>query len=457
MMFLSTLLKFEGYKMPAITTFISFELAKEIISLLSSIWGVCAGFATILFFIQRKIRRDRAISSEQIHNLSSELVGIGNNVRRLETEKALLEEKLMQMSFRNFEHVLTVSKQARSFIEQQIAIKNLGDCFSFNSSYLAEVSATLARVHLEAFYSNDDIAQLKESERFSALAVLVDPKRAHTCSLRSEIAMVIASNPASIDPCRSVDDAWDEALEFIRLTEPNIDDEQRFITLTLLGTKLRNEGHYELAGAALRAAYSASERFFGALSVQKIAALNNVATNFDDRDLPELAKPIFEELVEKQQNIVGYFDELAYSYKIAATACDRKITGDDSVLVKFESLVSDGIDRFGPDNRWVLKAQNSLALCLTAVGRRTEAEQLYRETIKRETQVFGSDHCNPLYTRTNLAVGLMGVGRKDEAIIELTDVLKRRLALHGADHPYTKEAQDLFDRMQSDNTNVLKK
>lgn len=442
--------------MPAITALSSFEWFKEIISFFSSIGGAYSLLAAILFFIQRKIIRDRAISSDQIHNLSSKLGRIGNNVKKLEIEKTLLEKRLMQVNSQSFEYALTLSKQARSLIEQQIAIKNLGDCFSFNSSYLAETSATLARVHLEAFYSNDDTAQLKESERFAALAVLVEPTRAHTCSLRSEIAMVMASNPSSIEPCRSVDDVWDEALEFIRETEPGIDDEQRFITLSLLGTKLRSEGHYELAGAALRAAYSASERFFGALSVQTIESLNNVATNFDDRNLPELAKPIFEELIDKQHNFVGYFDEQAYIFKLAVIKCDRKLLGEESVLVKLKDLVEDGIDRFGPDNRWVLKAQNSLAICLTAVGRETEAEQLYRETIKRETRVFGSDHSNPLYTRTNLAVGLMGVGRKDEAIIELTDVLKRRLALHGADHPHTKEAQNLLDRMQADNTNVLK-
>jgi tetratricopeptide (TPR) repeat protein len=426
-----------------------FAQIKEWLSFVDSVWGVGGAIVVTALFMYRLMRRDRAINSAHIQQLSSQVGEIASHVRKLETENARLTTELIHLSSRDFERTLTDSKQPTSLSGQRAAAQALHRCFQLNSSYLAEASAVLARSHLEAFYSSEDVDHLQESERFASMSVLVAPAALDTYALKAEVAIAIASNRAKVGTRRPPDELWDEALELLRTSEPAADDKQRFVALQQLGTKLREEGQYELAGAALRASYRASERAFGTTSQETMVAMNNVATNYNDRGFPTEAKPIFEQLAERQQSIAGCIDEQAYQFKLAATACDRQISGEQSVLTTYEALVIDGRERFGSDNRWVLKAQNSLAVCLSVVGRNTEAEQLYRNTIERETRLFGCNHVNPLSTRANLARHLLKVGRKDEAIAQMSEVAQGRLNLHGADHPLTREAQHTLLIMQA--------
>lgn len=425
-----------------------FGQVKELLSFLDAVWGVGGALVVIALFMYRRIRRDRAVTSAKIQQLSSQIGEIGDVVKNLEAENTRLTDELTQMRSRDFEHTLTVSKQASSLSGQHVAALSLGNCFVLNSASLVGISLALARLHLEAFYSTRDFAQLKESDRFASIAVLVLPASPEARALKAEVTIAIASNGSATDTGRPPDDLWDEALELLRDSEPGTDDEERFDALQRLGTRLREEGQYELAGAALRAAYRAAERAFGATSIQTLAALNNVATNFNDRGLPAAAKPLFQQLVERQQCAAGHLDEQTYRFMLAATACDRQLSGEQTVLASLEALVKDGKDRFGPENRWVLKAQNSLAVCLAVVGRDAEAEQLYRDTIDRETRLFGPNHDNPLSTRTNLARLLLKVGRTHHAVAEMADVAQRRLELHGANHPFALEAQHELAHMQ---------
>lgn len=420
-------------------------VVEELLLRFNLYWAVVVAIITVIGFVIRRLRRTNTLCSERIQEMSDQLGEVGSAVRAMETEIVRLTERLEGAHANSFEHVLTMSKQAKTFLEQQAAIKSMGDCFQYNSPYLAEVSATLARFYLEAYCASGDITQLAESKRLATLANLAEPAKVDFCALRAEVAMTLASSATSREPGRLPDDTWDEALELLRRSEPNVNDEERFFALEKLGTKFREEGQFELAGAALRAAYSTSERVFGSLSRQSISALNNVATNFSDRKLPELAKPIFEELVGMQKNYAGYFDEDSYRLKCAAIACDLKLLGGDSVLASVEALVSDGIDRFGVSNKWVLKAQNSLAVCLGAVGREAESEELYRKIIKQEVRILGSNHINPLSTRRNLAMLLMKLGRKDEAIAELSGVIQQL----DRNHRLTQEWVCILEEMQA--------
>jgi hypothetical protein len=426
-----------------------FAQLKEWLSFLDSIWGVAGAVVVTAAFMYRRMSRKQALSSIEIERLSSKLGDIGTVVKTLEADNAKLADQLAQISARDFEYALAALQPATSLSQQHVAVLNLGNCFSLNSQSLSEVALALARIHLEAFYSRGDIAQLKEADRFATIAVLVAPT-AVALAVKAQVAMAIASNAPGRDSRRPRDDLWDEALDVLRNSEPTVDDKQRFQALQAAGTRLRNAGHYELAGAALRAAHRIAEGSFGLHSQETLVALNNVATNFNDRGLPGAAKPLFEELADRQHRIAGHFDDQAYRFKLAATACDRQLLGEKRVLARFESLVKDGRERFGRDNRWVLKAQNSLAVCLAAVDRDAEAEALYRDTIERETRVFGSNHENPLSSRANLAAQLVKTGRRDAAIAEMTDVVRRREEMHGADHPVTRKALHQLERMRDD-------
>jgi hypothetical protein len=426
-----------------------FSQLNEWLSFIDSLWGVGGAVVVTALFMYRRMRRERASTSAQIRVLSDQMTEITRLVENLEAENARLSDQFSAFSARDFQQVSAALKQARTLPDEQVAVANLNTCFSRNAPFLSEAALSLSRVYLDAFYTDSDLAHLKEADRFVLIAMLVTPQSSDARRLKAEVAIAIASNASVSDSQRTKDELWDAALDFLGGSRTSAGNEQTYLALQQVGTRLRSEGNYELAGAALRAAYRIAERVFGLHSLETLTALNNVATNFSDRKLPADAKPLFEQLAERHQKLAGHIDEATFRFRLAVAACDRQLVGEATALPVFENLVKDGRDRFGRDNRWVLKAQNSFGVCLNAVGREGEAEELYRDTIERETKLFGESHTNPLSTRENLAALLLKVGRKNEAIAEMVDIAHRRSEMDGDAHPRTLEALRKLEEMQT--------
>lgn len=427
-----------------------FDQLREWLSFFDSVWGVGSAVVVTAVVMSRRARRDRTAASGQIRALHTQIGEVSRIVETLEAENARLAEQIAQFSQRDLQQVVIAARQANPIADRQSVAENLSTCVSLNATYLAEAALSLSRIHLDAFYTNGDTAQLNEAGRFALLASVATPDALDAMKARAEIMAAIAANPGANASLRERDELWDEAFELLGHSSPTASGPEKFIALQQLGTQLRNEGKYELAGAALRGSYRIATEIFGENSPETLAALNNVATNFGDRGLPDQAKTLFKELAERQQNAAGHIDEQTYRYLIAEAACERQIDGESAALSRMESLLKDGRERFGENNRWVLKAQNSLAVCLAAARRDSEAEALYRDAIEKETRLFGHDHVNPLATRANLAALLFRTNRKEEAIAVMMDVARRRAELHGEAHPETVGARHALERMRTE-------
>jgi hypothetical protein len=422
-----------------------FDQLKDWISFADSLWTVGGAIVLVAVFFMRRIRRERQVASEAIRGYSVKLSEVGELVRNLETENTRLADELNAMARRDFESVRQQAGFADSIARQHEANDLFKKCFDLNADALTFASIQIARVHLEGYHVNGAADHIGQARRFADIALLVSPESKLAKTLRAEVLVMAASIRAAPADHRRTEQLWDEALSLCQSKPGRPATPQDYARLLETGTRLRQAGLYEQAGAALRAGYRASLSAFGEDSPVTLTALNNVATNYSDRNLPAEARPLHAELADRYEQLAGHVDEDAYRHRIAVAACDRKLHGEAAALDSFQRLIADGEGRFGADNRWVLKARNSLAVCLSGVGRDEDAEEVYRDVIKRESRLLGDDHVNTLATRTNLAVLLEKTGRTEEAHDMLVDILSRHERVLGVDHPMTQQTLKLLE------------
>lgn len=407
------------------------------------------GFAVIVFALVAILarRQEKIKASKKISLLAEQIGNIEKNVKELEDENEELRQKISALKAKDLDYTMAEYRYSYNATDQQSQALKLESSFKLNSESITKLTVEISRIHLEAYYIGQDYQQLKEAKRFSSIAAMVSPEDKEAQALNAEVMMITAEARNSDSDIKTHERAWDEAMDVLARSYGDISDRSQYTSLFLSGTRLREEGSYELAGAALRLAHRIAERMFGHDALETITALANVAVNFTDRRLYAAAKPLFEDLIDRRRDAIGHIDENTYYLMVAATHCKQEISGPENVISEMKSLIKDGIDRFGSDNRFVLKAQNNLAACLAMMDRNEEAISLYLDTIEKEIRVLGSDHLNPILTRANLATQLFKVGRKDEAIFILDEVTKQLSRKYGPKHPFTLGKLNELERM----------
>jgi non-specific serine/threonine protein kinase/serine/threonine-protein kinase len=82
---------------------------------------------------------------------------------------------------------------------------------------------------------------------------------------------------------------------------------------------------------------------------------------------------------------------------------------------------------------------HNLANVLTDLGRKEEAEKLFRQTVEIENRVRGQENPSTLRTMRSLAFLLHGEGRDAEAEKLQREVLQTGQRVFGPEHPFTLE------------------
>lgn len=415
----------------------AFDGFREWLSFADSLWGVLAAMVAMAAFLYRRLRRERRTSAAALREFADQLRASSDDIERLEAERVALEARVELLQARDLCHCVECHG-ARVPLELE-DLKRLRESLEANELPLAQAATHLARAQLEAFHVAADPQRLVEAHRLLSAAAALQPGPS-TDRLRSEVSALLAASGAASPSGKDRETLWQEALDLL-YGEGEADAEARFKALTATGTRLRTQGALALAGTALLASYRVALRAFGEDGEPTRIALNNVATNLMDRQEWAQARLLYLQLAEQQERLAGFRDEEAFKFLLAVAACDRELAGDEAALPRFEALVREGRDRFGQDNRWVLKAQNSLAAALRGSGRVVEAEALYEDTIRREVRLFGADHVNPMATRTNLVALKVHTGRHEEARLEARELLARMEAHEAAAHPMLQQLQ----------------
>jgi eukaryotic-like serine/threonine-protein kinase len=94
----------------------------------------------------------------------------------------------------------------------------------------------------------------------------------------------------------------------------------------------------------------------------------------------------------------------------------------------------------GVDDPDTLMAMANLAEALDEVGRRRDAEALYKEVIERRERVLGPDHPDTLAAINDLGVVYFDEGRYAEDLPLIEQAFNKRQAVLGPDHPDTLES-----------------
>lgn len=79
-------------------------------------------------------------------------------------------------------------------------------------------------------------------------------------------------------------------------------------------------------------------------------------------------------------------------------------------------------------------------VALSAVCKKNDDEDFFREAFRLQEKVLGPDHPDTLLTANSLAIGLTRLGRLEEAEEVALPALQGKEKALGSEHPWTLEA-----------------
>ena len=159
-------------------------------------------------------------------------------------------------------------------------------------------------------------------------------------------------------------------------------------------------------------------------------AAENIGSMFGDR-------PIIEAAVRNEVGTIYY-----------------NLRAFDDAAAEFDSVLQLWQAELGPDHPDTLKAVNNLAQSYVCLGRRTEAERLFRRALAGRIQQLGEANSFTLATMNNLAQLLQSNQRLDEAEKMFRRVLQLQEASLGGDDKNSIATMINLGRLLIDNDNV---
>lgn len=102
-----------------------------------------------------------------------------------------------------------------------------------------------------------------------------------------------------------------------------------------------------------------------------------------------------------------------------------------------EALHAGWRSQLGPDDRYTLRAGETLGAALRATGQYVQARELGHDTLDRSLRILGQDHPDTLAAACNLATSLRMLGDAQAARDLDEDTLARSRRVLGDDHPGT--------------------
>ena len=195
----------------------------------------------------------------------------------------------------------------------------------------------------------------------------------------------------------------------------------------LLANASIRQGRYDEAETAFRQIYA---RYPDAgFNQEKLRVLAGLADVFQAKNLPQLAKPLLQQM---ERHLLVGVDEPARAHGLFSLANIHHGLGNPEAesLYRQALAILDTIEESTPQ---ALSVMSSLANHLRRTDRLTEAEQLYRRLIKERAQRLGEGHYLTQYARAGLALCLLDqqlYGEAERLITAVADTLKRRDASH---------------------------
>ncbi|KAF5837470.1 hypothetical protein DUNSADRAFT_4385 [Dunaliella salina] len=192
---------------------------------------------------------------------------------------------------------------------------------------------------------------------------------------------------------------------------------------------------YQEAEALLRDAYETRLRVMGRLAPATWMSLQELANCIGSvRLLPAKAEPLWSELLEVLQQVLGdHPDTLRARVGLASCLTNLGKLSEAEVLYR-ESLASRQ-RVLGPEHPDSISSVNNLASCLKDQGKLSEAEVLYRESLASRQRVLGPDHPDSINSVNNLAVCLSNQGKLFEAEVLYRESVSSLQRVLGPDHP----------------------
>ena len=212
-------------------------------------------------------------------------------------------------------------------------------------------------------------------------------------------------------------------------------DPQRLIAIHSFATMLQEDGQLEKSQQAMEQVIQLNTEVYGKEHPRTLYSLNNLGTILTRRNQLAEAEEIFRHVIALRSKIYGPEHVRVVNTKmnlLSVLVTAKKYSQANQLSTQL--LHQDS--RTQLDEEKIIHLMNMRAYLLEDMGRVSEAEKLYRESLQLMQKKKGRTITELMPVRNNLAMLLMNTNRPVEALKEFEILLEGLEAEYGKNHPY---------------------
>ncbi len=218
---------------------------------------------------------------------------------------------------------------------------------------------------------------------------------------------------------------------------------------SILGTTLRELGHYDRALPLLEEAQQTMAASLGADNADTLASKNELALLYLRWGHYVRAEPLLQEVLKARSAKLGADDLDTLDSKNNLAMLYYEWAQYPKAELLFQEVLQARTAKLGADRRETLVSKNNLAALYVAQSQFAQAEPLFQQVLQARTRQLGADDIATLATKNDLAVLSKKRGKYREAERLFHEVQLGSTAKLGAYHPYTLLIKNNFAEMYS--------